>query len=56
MKKITCLLIAFTLISFEGEKGQITATSSDGDYKAIATQYDRKRFNLPNDLWPERLA
>ena len=41
------------LLACEGEKGQITATSPDGDYKAIATQYNGKRFNQPNDLWPD---
>jgi len=37
----------------EGEKGQITSTSPDSDYKAIATQYNGKRFNQPNDIWPD---
>ncbi|MDY0104694.1 MAG: SMP-30/gluconolactonase/LRE family protein [Lentimicrobium sp.] len=41
------------LLVCEGEKGQITSTSPDGNYKAIATQYDGKRFNQPNDLWPD---
>ncbi|MGQ1948685.1 SMP-30/gluconolactonase/LRE family protein [Geofilum sp. OHC36d9] len=41
------------LLVCEGEKGQITSTSPDGDYKAIATQYDGKRFNQPNDIWPD---
>lgn len=41
------------LLACEGEKGQITLTSPDGDYKAIATQYDGKRFNQTNDLWPD---
>jgi len=41
------------LLACEGEKGQITSTSPDGDYKAIATQYDGKRFNQPNDIWPD---
>lgn len=39
------------LLVCEGEKGQITSISPAGDYKAIATQYDGKRFNQPNDLW-----
>lgn len=41
------------LLACEGEKGQITLTSPDGDYKAIATEYNGKRFNQPNDLWPD---
>lgn len=41
------------LLACEGEKGQITSTSPNGDYKAIATQYDGKRFNQPNDIWPD---
>ena len=41
------------LLACEGEKGQITSTSPDGDYKSIATQYDGKRFNQPNDIWPD---
>lgn len=41
------------LLVCEGEKGQITSTSPDGDYKAIATEYDGKRFNQPNDIWPD---
>lgn len=42
-----------SLLACEGEEGQITATTPDGDYKTIATQYDGKRFNQPNDLWPD---
>lgn len=41
------------LLACEGEKGQITSTSPDGNYKAIATQYDGKRFNQPNDIWSD---
>lgn len=41
------------LLVCEGEKGQITSTSPDGNYKAIATEYNGKRFNQPNDLWPD---
>ena len=41
------------LLACEGEKGQITSTSPDGDYTAIATEYNGKRFNQPNDLWPD---
>lgn len=42
------------LLACEGEKGQITLTTPDGDYKAIATQYDGKRFNQTNDLWADK--
>jgi gluconolactonase len=35
----------------EGEEGRITKTSPTGDYKTIASEYDGKRFNQPNDLW-----
>lgn len=41
------------LLVCEGEKGQITSTSPDGVYKVIATQYEGKRFNQPNDIWPD---
>jgi gluconolactonase len=42
------------LLACEGEKGRITSTSPDGDYSAIATEYDGKRFNQTNDLWPDK--
>ena len=41
------------LLICEGEKGQISSISPTGDYNAIATQYAEKRFNQPNDLWPD---
>jgi len=41
------------LLVCEGEKGRITSTSPNGEYIAIATEYDGKRFNQPNDLWPD---
>lgn len=41
------------LLACEGEKGQITSTSPDGQQTAIATEYDGKRFNRPNDIWPD---
>jgi gluconolactonase len=41
------------LLACEGEKGQVTSTNPDGDYTSIATEYDGKRFNRPNDLWPD---
>lgn len=41
------------LLVCEGEKGQITSISPAGDYKTIASEYAGKRFNQPNDLWPD---
>lgn len=41
------------LLICEGEKGQITSISTDGNYTAIATEYNGKRFNQPNDLWAD---
>lgn len=41
------------LLACEGNKGQITLTSPNGDYTSIATVYNGKRFNQTNDLWPD---
>lgn len=41
------------LLACEGEKGQITLTTPEGKKTAIAKDYDGKRFNQPNDLWPD---
>lgn len=42
------------LLICESEKGQIASTNiSNGDYKVIAAEYNGKRFNEPNDLWPD---
>ncbi|MDE5416990.1 SMP-30/gluconolactonase/LRE family protein [Labilibaculum sp. DW002] len=41
------------LLVCEGEKGQITSTSPEGVYLPLATAYEGKRFNQPNDLWPD---
>ncbi len=41
------------LLACEMDKGRITSTSSDGEYKAIATKYNDKQFNATNDLWPD---
>lgn len=41
------------LLACEREKGQITLTKPDGQSLAIATQYDGKRFNQSNDIWPD---
>jgi gluconolactonase len=41
------------LLACEGEKGQITSTSPEGDYTSIATEYNGKRFNQPNDIWSD---
>jgi gluconolactonase len=42
------------LLACEGEKGQITSTSPSGEHKALAKDYKGKRFNQPNDLWPDK--
>lgn len=41
------------LLVCEGEKGQITSTSPENEYKTVATEYNGKRFNQPNDIWPD---
>lgn len=41
------------LLACEGEKGQISLTTPAGEYKVIASQYNGKRFNQPNDIWPD---
>ena len=41
------------LLACEGEKGQITSTSPSGEKIALATTYNNKRFNRPNDLWSD---
>lgn len=41
------------LLVCEGEKGQISSTTPNGDYTTIATEFDGIRFNQPNDLWPD---
>jgi gluconolactonase len=41
------------LLVCEGEKGQITSISPEGEYKVIAATYKGVRFNQPNDLWPD---
>lgn len=42
------------LLACEGEKGQITSMSPDGQKTSIATEYNGKRFNQPNDIWPDK--
>ncbi len=42
------------LLACERDKGQISSTSPAGDYSVIATEYAGKRFNQPNDIWPDR--
>lgn len=41
------------LLICEGQKGQITSLSPEGDYKPIATEYNGNRFNQPNDIWAD---
>lgn len=38
----------------EGGTGQITVTNPEGSTQSIATVYQNKRFNQPNDLWPDK--
>lgn len=35
------------------EQTQISLTTADGKYTPIATEYDGKPFNQPNDIWPD---
>lgn len=42
------------LLVCEGDKGQISSTSPEGDNIVIANAYDGKRFNQPNDIWPNK--
>jgi len=41
------------LLICEGQKGQISSINPDGNYKTIASEYNGKRFNQPNDIWPD---
>ncbi len=41
------------LLACEGKRGQLSSTSPGGEYKVIASEYDGKAFNQPNDLWPD---
>lgn len=41
------------LLVCEGEKGRITSISPTGECKIIAAKYNGKRFNQPNDIWPD---
>jgi len=41
------------LLACEGDMGQITSTDQHGKKTPIATEYDGKRFNKTNDLWPD---
>lgn len=40
------------LLACEGQKGLISSISLEGDYTVIASQFEEKRFNQPNDIWP----
>ncbi|WP_282038757.1 SMP-30/gluconolactonase/LRE family protein [Saccharicrinis aurantiacus] len=42
------------LLVCEGEKGQITSISRNGDYKIVASEYKGIRFNQPNDIWVDK--
>jgi gluconolactonase len=41
------------LLACEGEEGRITSTSPDGEIKTLAGEFNGKRFNKTNDLWPD---
>lgn len=41
------------LLVCEGAKGMITATTPEGVSNPIATEYNGKRFNQPNDVWSD---
>lgn len=41
------------LLACERDEGQITSTNPDGESTVIAAQYNGKRFNQPNDIWPD---
>lgn len=36
----------------EGGRRQVTMLTPDGQTKVLADKYDSKKFNSPNDLWP----
>jgi gluconolactonase len=42
------------LLACEGYAGQISLTTSEGNYKIIASEYEGKPFNSTNDLWPDK--
>ncbi|WP_229737231.1 SMP-30/gluconolactonase/LRE family protein [Psychroflexus salis] len=37
----------------EGWEGRITRISPDANYEVVASKYQGKRFNQPNDIWPD---
>lgn len=41
------------LLACEMSAGRVTATSSNGNYTTIASEYNGSRFNEPNDLWAD---
>ncbi|MFD0931077.1 SMP-30/gluconolactonase/LRE family protein [Psychroflexus salinarum] len=41
------------LLICEGQKGVIASINQEGEYKSIATEYNGKRFNQPNDIWAD---
>ena len=42
------------LLVCEGGKGRIAVYQKNEDYKVVASEYNDKRFNQPNDLWPDQ--
>ena len=41
------------LLACVSEAGKITSTTPDGETSVIAASYNGKRFNQPNDVWPD---
>jgi gluconolactonase len=41
------------LLVCEGGRGRITVYQKDEEYKVITSNYNGKRFNQPNDFWPD---
>jgi len=44
------------LIACQGTNGQIVSISPQGEVTVLASQYNGKRFNEPNDLWIDSLG
>ena len=41
------------LLACEGYASRLTLTTTEGEYKVIASEYEGKPFNSTNDLWPD---
>ena len=42
------------LIACESGEGRIAAYDPDGEHRVLADNFKGKRFNQPNDLWPDK--